>query len=438
MKKYKKLVPVVLIVLMGAGVYSTISNAADESNKYQNYLKEARKQAKLDVVEDAVADYEKALELKDSVAVRLEVGNVYVKNEWNTEALKWGESLVDEYPESAEAYTFLLQQYITNEKYKECFQLQEKAVARKAESEQFDKLMDQIAYTYEFGYDYYSDVSVFSNGWCAVKDDDNLWGYANLEGQEKISGKFQWAGAFSSDGIAAVQDENGDFYYISDSGNKKIALQNLKQCSALGMSINQILPASDGSKYAYYDQEFKKVAGDYDYASAINGEIGAICEDGIWYLVDQSGKKKSKTGFKTVVMDDKGIVFRNDRLFAENDDGYVMLDASGKQIGKAVYESAKLFLENNSLAAIEENGKWGYVDKDGKVVIEPQFEEAHSFLNGYAAVKVHGKWGFINEKGKLVIEETFADARDFNEQGSAFVMVGNQWKLLKLNRNNYK
>ena len=437
MKKYKKLVPVVLIVLMGAGIYSTVSSAAEESSKYQSYLKEARKQAKLEVVEDAVSNYEKALELTDSVDIRIELGDVYVKNEWDREALDWGENLVERYPESADAYTFLLQQYIANEEYTECFKLQDQAESRKAKNEQFDKLMDQIAYTYEYGFDYYDDVSVYSNGLCAVRSDDS-WGYANLSGEKTISAKFQWAGAFSSDGVAAVQDENGDFYYISDSGNKKIALQNLKQCSALGMSINQILPAADGSEYAYYDQEFKKIAGDYDYASAINGEVGAVCENGTWYLVDQSGKKKSKTGFKTVVMDDKGIVFRNDRLFAENDDGYVMLDASGKQIGKSVYESAKLFLENDSLAAIEENGKWGYVDKDGKVVIEPQFEEAHSFLNGYAAVKVHGKWGFINEKGKLVIEETFADARDFNEQGSAFVMVGNQWKLLKLNRNNYK
>ena len=101
-------------------------------------------------------------------------------------------------------------------------------------------------------------------------------------------------------------------------------------------------------------------------------------------------------------MDEKGIVFRNERAFAENDDGYVMLDASGKQIGKQVYEDTKLFLESDGLAAIKENGKWGYVDKDGKVIIEPQFEEAHSFLNGYAAVKAHGKWGYINEKGKLV------------------------------------
>lgn len=437
MKKYKKLVPVALIVLMGVGIYSTVSSAAEESNKYQNYLKKARKQAKLEVVEDAVSNYEKALELKDSVDIRIELGEVYVKNEWNREALNWGENLVERYPESADAYTFLLQQYITNEEYTECFKLRDQAEVRKAESKQFDKLMDQIAYTYEYGFYDYDDVSMYSNGLCAVRSDDS-WGYADFTGEKTISGDFQWAGAFSSDGVAAVQDKNGDFYYISDSGNKKITLQNLKQCSALGMSINQIIPAADDSKYAYYDQEFKKIAGDFDYASAINGEIGAVCEDGIWYFVDQEGKKTEKNGFKSIVMDEKGIAFRNDRSFAEKDDGYVMLDVSGKQIGKQVYEDAKLFLESDGLAAIKENGKWGYIDKDGKIVIEPQFEEAHSFLNGYAAVKTHGKWGYINEKGKLVIEEKFIDARDFNEQGNVFVLTGNQWKLLKLNRNNYK
>ncbi len=94
------------------------------------------------MVEDAVSNYEKALERKDSVDIRIELGDVYVKNEWNREALNWGEDLVERYPESADAYTFLLQQYITNEEYTECFKLRDQAEARKAENKQFDKLMD--------------------------------------------------------------------------------------------------------------------------------------------------------------------------------------------------------------------------------------------------------------------------------------------------------
>src|SRR5712692_7147714 len=49
----------------------------------------------------------------------------------------------------------------------------------------------------------------------------------------------------------------------------------------------------------------------------------------------------------------------------------------------------------------EENGKWGYIDKTGKMIISPQFDQAWGFQEGLAAVKIHsedgnGKWGFID------------------------------------------
>ncbi|MFH1676896.1 MAG: WG repeat-containing protein, partial [bacterium] len=50
-------------------------------------------------------------------------------------------------------------------------------------------------------------------------------------------------------------------------------------------------------------------------------------------------------------------------------------------------------------------GKWGYIDKAGNTVIEPQFELAWWFRNGFAHAteKVSGgKWGYIDKTGKFV------------------------------------
>ena len=50
------------------------------------------------------------------------------------------------------------------------------------------------------------------------------------------------------------------------------------------------------------------------------------------------------------------------------------------------------------------NGKeFQYIDKEGKIVINPQFSEATIFRNDLALVKTSGdepKWGFISEDGK--------------------------------------
>jgi hypothetical protein len=48
-------------------------------------------------------------------------------------------------------------------------------------------------------------------------------------------------------------------------------------------------------------------------------------------------------------------------------------------------------------------GKWGYIDKTGKVVIEPQFNYASSFSEGLANITIEGKDAFIDKTGKIVI-----------------------------------
>jgi WG containing repeat len=62
-------------------------------------------------------------------------------------------------------------------------------------------------------------------------------------------------------------------------------------------------------------------------------------------------------------------------------------------------------------------GKYGYIDRSGKMVIPPQFKEAGSFSEGLAIIRLNDKeWGYIDTSGKLVINgEEFGLAREFSE-----------------------
>ncbi|MFM6105843.1 MAG: WG repeat-containing protein, partial [Sphaerospermopsis kisseleviana] len=72
---------------------------------------------------------------------------------------------------------------------------------------------------------------------------------------------------------------------------------------------------------------------------------------------------------------------------------------------------------------IDKNGqsfveKWGFIDKTGKIVIQPQFVEVDSFSEGLAKVAVFNNegqqvWGFIDRTGKIVINPQFADVKNF-------------------------
>jgi hypothetical protein len=65
---------------------------------------------------------------------------------------------------------------------------------------------------------------------------------------------------------------------------------------------------------------------------------------------------------------------------------------------------------------VKVDGKWGFIDNTGKVVIQPQFEElGYGWYDGLMSVKQDGKWGFINEKGKIAIEPEYDRVGSFNE-----------------------
>lgn len=63
------------------------------------------------------------------------------------------------------------------------------------------------------------------------------------------------------------------------------------------------------------------------------------------------------------------------------------------------------------------NGKWGYIDRDkGGWVVEPKFDMVYEFSDCFydgdlAAVELDGKIGFINIKGELIWEPQFEIAK---------------------------
>ena len=80
-------------------------------------------------------------------------------------------------------------------------------------------------------------------------------------------------------------------------------------------------------------------------------------------------------------------------------------------------------------------GMFGFKNKDGKFVIEPQYAYADEFTCGLAAVNLNRTWyrtengrrfyenhfGFINERGETVIPFKYDEASSFNKYGTAVV-----------------
>ena len=115
-----------------------------------------------------------------------------------------------------------------------------------------------------------------------------------------------------------------------------------------------------------------------------------------------------------------GEFIGSDIMIASDKDGYHMYDEKGKAINSFSAKDMDV-CKGEYIAYQSDKGKWGFVDKKGKVVLKPVYDEAKSFSNGLAAVKTGDSWGFINDKFEEVIKAQFLDADYFSKNGVCLV-----------------
>lgn len=433
MKHYKFLIPLLLVVLFGASVYSLSGEKVELKQEYNQYLEQARECREQGIQVDALSFYNQALTMEPSLDLSLEIGDYYLELEDTDEALSWGESLVESYPKESKAYEFLMDLYLNTENYVSCYQLYDKFADRELSSEAISKTMSQIDNLYYFSGEY-QNVGAYSSGLCPVQSDD-LWGYVDQGGSQVVQTQFSKAGPFSET-LAGITDAEGNSYFIDSAGNKKRVVQGVS-AKELGMICGGIFPLYDGGKWGYYNlEENKHLFGEYDQVSALQDGIAAVKEGETWSLVNSNGEKISSETYDGVILDEKQCVSSHSRIFVEKSLSFQMLDASGNPIGNQTFDDARLFIDDSG-AAVKVGEVWGFIDTNGNWQMEAQYQNARSFSNGLAAVQIDGKWGFIDREGKVIIEAVFDDAKDFTSSGTVFVCEDGVWKLLKLYKYNH-
>lgn len=80
---------------------------------------------------------------------------------------------------------------------------------------------------------------------------------------------------------------------------------------------------------------------------------------------------------------------------------------------KCQYDTTLGFTDG--LARVRQNGKYGFIDKTGKLIIPAKFESAEPFSEGFAAVMLNGKVSYIDKKGIDVFKKTFTKGFPFAE-----------------------
>lgn len=91
---------------------------------------------------------------------------------------------------------------------------------------------------------------------------------------------------------------------------------------------------------------------------------------------------------------------------------------------------SNLLCDGQNFLPFEKNGRWGYIDKEGKILIEPKFEYAGEFSSGRAPVVIGAddkpKFGYIDETGELAFPILFDRGLEFSE-GFAVVSINDKY-----------
>lgn len=70
-------------------------------------------------------------------------------------------------------------------------------------------------------------------------------------------------------------------------------------------------------------------------------------------------------------------------------------------------ENTKVY-PNDKLYAFNKDEKWGFINKEGKAIIEPEYDMVTELNEyGFAGIYKDGRWGVINEEGKVIVEPIY-------------------------------
>lgn len=218
----------------------------------------------------------------------------------------------------------------------------------------------------------YTNYVKANDDYAIVIDASNNYNIVGKDGKEKLTDQYVYLEYFTNNLFIATKGNRTGL--ISADGKVVIPMQySTMQKIELAKSENAkdktaILQATDGDtkRVDIINQDGKISKGIVD--AVLEKEEG---EDGIEYLV----------------------------MTSENNRKY--FNYNGEEVS---YKDIK---GDNKLYAVAQNGKWGFADANGSMVIKPQYDFVTEFNKGFAGIKQNGKWGVINESGNLVLEPKY-------------------------------
>ena len=239
----------------------------------------------------------------------------------------------------------------------------------------------------------YTNIS-FGGIYVNAVDENNETKILDLNGNEVSDGYI--AKMHTKDGEHyIVYDEEGIYKIIDNSGN--VVIDN-KYTNIEEIADNYYIVANNRNN-GIIDLTGKSLV-DLKYNSIVELDNTELLQANISATSTVSLINKNMQ--VVVTMDNANIDVEDGyiRLYSETEDKY--FDYAGNEL------SPKDVFPNNKIYAQEENGKWGFVDKNGNTIVQNEYDRVTELNEyGFAGIEKDGKWGVIDENGQIVQEPIY-------------------------------
>ena len=263
-----------------------------------------------------------------------------------------------------------------------------------------------------------------------VKKEDGKYGIVDYANQTILEAKYE--------GIDKIY--GSDMYVVKQAGKQTLVKKDGTEVLTVGYdeikeilknAENGIIYVKDG-KYGIMRQNGEiAIPNEYEELKEAKSGILIIKQNGKYGIMDLQKQTKIEPTYIGIKYNEKADLyiaekedFSNDIIdttFAvkqtgilidlDDEKGYIEL----KQGEEYKYYNFKFEEKNitqihtsNTLYKSKKDGKYGFVDKNGKVVIDYTYDDAtEQNIYGYSGIKKDGKWGSIDNKGNIVQEPTY-------------------------------
>lgn len=204
-----------------------------------------------------------------------------------------------------------------------------------------------------------------------------------------------------------------------------------------------IQTANNQTTYNVYKKEQKITNNDYTYIQYLYDNYFIVCDkEGKLGIIDDNENIKVSINYNTIqIIENTNMVqainnnTKTTEIYSkemkkicelenatiENNKDYIKLynDKETKYINKDEKEvkNTELFI-NNKIFAKKSGDKWGFEDIKGNKIVDYKYEKVTELNQyGFAGIKQNGKWGVINSEGEIIVEPIY----ELNENDPKFI-----------------